>query len=264
MAYQLLISTGEGGLERYQRLDFQQLPLTLAAEEAQCSPGEALQRVSAFPAGMVVILQQLSHRDAVGLQVVSAPAEALPMVNDATVPVGETVEVRNGALILCGQVKLRFYRLHGRPGVSARANAMGTMAQIGLIFLLILQLAGLCFLPLMVKYGRGWRAQRQQQEIAWRIDGLRRELGKCSSRDPVKNAWFGALQSELTARVSYLRRRGDRLDEAARLEMIRDLQELEGLVKRMDSAADTAKDDTQGELSLDKPVQQILDGNQMP
>lgn len=169
------------------------------------------------------------------------------------------MRLRNADRITAGGKVIRFYQLHGRPGVSWQANAMSWVARIGVAAALIIELFALFVWPVILTHSDRWRRQREIQEIFYAADALRSRLAKADSRDVITAAWFDAVRNELADRVRYLRDNADELDSRARKEMLANLTELSAVVSRMEKRAEVPANTGSPELNLDTPIRNIIE-----
>jgi hypothetical protein len=244
MSFQLIIrdenDSSLGALfKRGRRIDFQELPFIF--------PGNLLPED--------VQLQFLDAGDGRHAALKAGSSGSVTLNGQPLVPGAPARILRSSDRISCRGTVIRFYQLHGRPGVSWRANSLGWLARAGVLAVVLVELFAIFALPATLKHQQHWHAESEMQEIAWHIDQLRRRLNRLDSRDPLVNTWLNAARDEIVIRIRFLREHGSALNGAARNEMLSDLKRLESAVDRVSNTA--IRQEEEMELQLDDAIRRI-------
>lgn len=167
-----------------------------------------------------------------------------------------------GGTVVVGQREVRMYRLHGRPGTSWVANALGILALAGVVFSLLLE-AGVC-LGMGDLLMRSSAVQRQQESQALTscVDQLRRRLRSRETqakleKDPLAAAYLDALQEEMERRVAYLRRYGQQLSVQERKAQRENLDRLARFLDWLEENPSLTP--PPASVEVDDPVRALID-----
>lgn len=184
------------------------------------------------------------------------------MVGSSVVPAGGTHALQHGSVVVLGEKELRLYRLHGRPGVSWRANAVGILAIVGVALSLIIEVAAFGGLGHYLRHSSGIQNQKESQELAARIDAVRKrlqskELAQAVEADQVSSAYLEALREELERRVAFLRRNSEELTLEERREQLDNLARMEEFLTRF--AANPSVTPAMPDVQIDGPVRNLIE-----
>lgn len=225
-------------------LDFREAPFCVASSDG-------------LPEGA-----RLEFREAKDGMILHNAGTVAVSLGDSDVVPGSEVPLRHGAVLLLGEREVRFYRLHGRPGVSWSANAVGLLAMAGVALSLLIEAAAFCGLGHYLRHSGGIQRQRETQELAARVDQVRKhlkskELEEVVSKDSLSSAYLAALQEEMDRRVAYLRRHGEELTAAERAAHLDNLRRLEELLERL--AEKPTVTPPMPEVQIDGPVRHLIE-----
>ena len=226
MPYQILVRHhGDGNLaalfSRGRCQDFPSLPF-VAGEGQGLPPGAAL-----------------SFWEEAGGMMVRNDGSVVARLEESSLGPGATGRISLGGVVVLGDREVRLYRLHGRPGASRMANAMGFLAVLGVALSLLLE-AGVCLgLGRLLMGAPSVRKQVESQALTSRVDQLRKRLKSREIRlavedAPLAAAYLEALQEEMDRRVAYLRRPGEALSPGERKAQMENLDRLELFLDRLE------------------------------
>ncbi|MCQ2396532.1 MAG: hypothetical protein MJ106_02410 [Lentisphaeria bacterium] len=187
---------------------------------------------------------------------------AFVKLGDSVVSAGETHDIQHGAILVLGEKELRFYRLHGRPGVSWSANAVGLLAIFGVALSLIIEVAAFSGLGHYLRHSSGIQSQKESQELSARVDAVRKrlqskELAQTVAADQVSAAYLEALREELERRVAFLRRNGEELTSAERREHLDNLARMEEFLTRFSENPSVTP--AMPDVQIDGPVRNLIE-----
>lgn len=184
------------------------------------------------------------------------------MIGECEIASGSSCALQHGSVVVLGEKELRFYRLHGRPGVSWSANAVGILAIAGVALSLIVEVAAFSGLGHYLRHAGGIQSQKESQELSARIDSVRKrlqskELAQTVEADQVSAAYLEALREELEKRVAFLRRNGEELTSEERREHLDNLTRLEEFLTRF--AANPSVTPAMPDVQIDGPVRNLIE-----
>jgi hypothetical protein len=179
-------------------------------------------------------------------------------LNDSAEAASSPLKLRNGACVYIGDKwQLRYYQIHGRPGICGSANALGTLARCGIVLVLLAQLFAIVGMPILLYYTGVFKNESQRQELSYRTDQTRKRLNKIESHEPVMSAYLELLRTELNDRVRFLRRNGASIAPEEQQAMLDNLTRLDSLIDRLQKSP--SKDAApQIDLKLDDGVQRVI------
>ncbi len=249
MPYQLLIrKESEDNLAelfaRGVRQDIAQLPVEFCGNKVD----------GRLPATLHFRLEEQPHGGA-GMRFLPGCGQVLS--NGETYSCDGVMPLHNGDRIAIDGWQIRFYQLHGRPGVSWQANAMSTLACVGVALALAIQLFTLLVWPWILTQTDSWRKEREVQEITIKMDSMRRKLSRVEAKDPVVEAWVGAVREELGDRARYFRENAKKLNSAERRAMSENLLQLEATLAKVVEHQKNVED-APAELDLEPAIRKIL------
>ncbi len=250
MPYQLLLRNhSENGtlaeiFARGVSLDFANAPFSV---------GEA----QGLPAGCA-----LEFREQGGTMMVCNTGSSAVSLDGEELLCGTERRISHGGILCLHDKELRYYRLHGRPGVSWAANAIGLVAVLGIAFSLLVEVAAFAGFPQFLKRSDGIRRFQELQALNARVDAIRKalnekELEDLVARDSLSAAFLRTLQEEMERRVAYLRRHGEELTAAERQAQMENLARLEELLK--DFAVHPAVLAPFPSVQIDGPVKHLIE-----
>ncbi|MGN0867687.1 MAG: hypothetical protein ACI4SG_08450 [Oligosphaeraceae bacterium] len=183
-------------------------------------------------------------------------------VEGQSLPAGASRRLSLGGAVVAGEREVRLYRLHGRPGTSWVANALGIVALAGVVLSLFLE-AGVCLgLGGVLMRSPAVLRQQESQALTSRVDQLRRRLRSRETqarleKDPLASAYLDALQEEMERRVAYLRRYGDRLTSGERKAQMENLNRLDQFLDQLE--ANPSLTPPPASVEVDDPVRALIE-----
>lgn len=249
MPYQLLLRNHTENIlaELFARgkcLNFQAAPFAVGVEEG-------------LPAGM-----RLEFSESNGNILLRNASVHAVTIGGNEMASGAEQSIQHGSVIVLGEKEIRFYRLHGRPGVSWSANAVGILAIVGVALSLIVEVSVFGGLGHYLRHSSGIQSQKESQELAARVDAVRKrlkskELSKAVESDQVASVYLETMREELEKRVAYLRRNGDKLTAKERHDHLDNLKRMEEFLERF--AANPALTPPMPDVQIDGPVRNLID-----
>ncbi len=227
----------------------------------ECRETEALPLVLGEKEGLPAGVRLAFREEGGGVMVENGGREPVQVEGQELSP-GASCRLPLGGAVVAGEREVRLYRLHGRPGTSWVANALGGLALAGVIFSLFLE-AGVCLGwggLLMGSPAVQW--QQESQALTAQVDQLRRRLRQRETQakleqDPLAAAYLDALREEMERRVAYLRHYGQRLSsqeqKAQRENLTRLSQFLDQLEKNPSLSPPPAS------LEVEDPVRALIE-----
>ena len=197
-----------------------------------------------------------------GAMVVRNTGSAVVVFGGEELPCGNERRIAHGGIVFLGDKELHYYRLHGRPGVSWAANAIGLVAVAGIVLSLLVEVAAFTGFPQLLKRSDGIQRFQELQELNTRVDSLRRALNankleELVEKDSLAAAYLHSLQEEMERRVAYLRRHGEELTAEERKAQMENLGRLEGVLKKF-SAHPTVLTPLPS-VQIDGPVKHLIE-----
>lgn len=207
---------------------------------------------------------RLSFREVSGEMVVRNDGAQEVSRGDELIPQGEERPLHHGNILLAGDKEIRFYRLHGRPGVSKAANIIGFLALAGIVLSLAIEFGSIVRLPFLLKNSSAVRKEVGIQELTTKVDKLRKrlngkEIAGIVQKDSVAAAYLEALKEEMEKRVRFYRANVDTLTEEERQEHLANLDRLETILDRL--AENPSVTPQIPEVKIDIPVNHLIEKN---
>ena len=210
--------------------------------------GRGIAGVDAVAPQLGTTLLEFAHGTDGGVEVTVACPGA-PTISHRSLHHGDCLEL--------GEAVVYFYLLRERPRVSWRAVALGTLAVLGVVVALTVEVMAFCAVPFLMRRSNRWRRQGELQAINYQTDAIRKSLRKLEAADSVTAVYLEALRVELDDRARFLRRHGEAMSEDARREMLENIRHLEGLVERLGESPQFLLPSV--ELQVDGPVRRIIE-----
>lgn len=250
MPFQLLLRYSDAGdlsalFARGRSFPFPEMPFRLSEKDG-------------LPAG------ELSFREESGVARVKNCGQSPVLLGSSPLAPGEEGVLRQGGAIRwpADGRELLFYRLHGRPGASAMANAMGYLAVLGVVLAFVVEIGVCVGLSRLLMNTDAVRSQVETQALTNRVDVVRKrlkskEIASLLSKDTLSEAYLEALQQEMEQRVVYLRRYGEELTPRERQGQMENLERLEFFLDSLEAGGGFSVEAP--EVFIDGPVDSILE-----
>ncbi len=250
MPFQLLLRHSDAGdlsalFARGRSFSFPEMPFRLSEKDG-------------LPVG------ELSFREESGVARVKNCGESPVLLGESPLAPGEEGVLRQGGAIRWSSDdrELLFYRLHGRPGASAMANAMGYLAILGVVIAFVVEIGVCVGLSRLLMKTDAVQNQVEAQALTNRVDVVRKrlkskEITSLLSKDTLSETYLEALRQEMEQRVGYLRRYGEELTPQERQAQMANLERLEAFLDSLEAGGGFSAEAP--EILIDGPVDSILE-----
>lgn len=245
MSYQITIKKSGESLDelfaRGTRHEIPNLPASVGGEGCTCALPDMAKGQTAFTIEGDDRTASLKPADDVTI-----------VVNGARI--SGVAALRNGDRIQVAGHELRFYRIHGRPGVSSLCNILAVVAVICTTVFFIAYGLVTIGLPVLLSSTDAWNSYNQRQQISMEIENTRRIFRKAEATTPLAKAIVNCINSEINAQAAYFNRYYNALKPSQRRTMLQELQNLQELGLK----AINSKETNQDIIDLDAIVKRII------